>query len=302
MSQDIKTKFLVIGSSGQLALSLKAIADERFHFVGRPEFDVQNVEQLKQVFKDISPVLVINCSAYTTVDLAETEIENAYNLNAEAVKNLSLQCNKRRIPLIHISTDYVFDGNQVRSYYEDDVTNPLSIYGKSKLAGENFVRSILHEHIIIRTSWVFSEYGNNFVKTMVRLSEIKDELNIVNDQVGSPTCASNIASTIMKIANKIISGEDVTYGTYNYTDSPAVTWYEFAKEIFKLIHVNYNKKVPISKPILSSEYKTAAIRPLNSQLNCSKIEKNFGIKSADWHAQLKICVDKFIENKIIGIE
>lgn len=300
MSQNIMIKpILVIGSSGQVASSLKDIAVERFYFVGRPEFDIQNIDNIKQVFDYISPALVINCSAYTAVDLAQTEIDAAYELNAVAVKNLALQCKAYHTPLIHISTDYVFDGALDRPHLESDRTNPLSVYGKSKLAGEVFIRDILQQHIIIRSSWIFSEYGNNFVKTMVKLAETLDELSIVKDQKGSPTSAHNIAKVIYKIAeNIILSREKIVYGTYNYTDSPVVSWYDFADIIFKILKTNYNKKIPIIKPVSSYEYKTAAPRPLNSRLDCSLIEKNFGITSKDWRYSLEQCIDKFILDNI----
>ena len=298
MLQNTETKFLVIGSSGQVASALKEIADKRFYFVGRPEFDIQNNDHLAQIFAHTSPSLVINCAAYTAVDLAETEENKAYGVNALAVKTLAVQCKIHQVPLIHISTDYVFDGALDRPYLESDQTNPLSVYGKSKLAGEHFIKEILPEHIIIRSSWVFSEYGNNFVKTMVKISEIKDEVNIVSDQIGCPTAASNISFVIHKIANDMMSRKDIAYGIYNYTDSPAVSWYEFACEIFKMMKSKYSKKVPIVKPILSLDYMSAANRPLNSRLDCSLIEKNFGIKSQGWYAELEQCIEKFIKNKI----
>jgi dTDP-4-dehydrorhamnose reductase len=299
MSQNTLIKpVLVIGSSGQVASALKDIADKRFYFVGRPEFDIRNEDNIKQIFEGTLPALVINCSAHTAVDLAETEKAEADKVNGEAVRNLALQCKAHKIPLIHISTDYVFDGTLDRPYLESDKTNPLSVYGKSKLAGEDFIREILPEHIILRTTWVFSEYGNNFVKTMIKLAEIKDELSIVNDQRGSPTSADNIAEVIYKIARDILgSPKNVTYGAYNYTDSPTVSWYEFAGIIFEIIKTKYNKKTPAIKPVLSSEYKTAASRPLNSRLDCSLIEKNFGVKSKDWHYRLGQCIDKFIKDK-----
>lgn len=298
MLQNTQTKpVLVIGLSGQVASSLKDIADRRFYFAGRPELDIQNEDNLRRIFEKITPALVINCSAYTAVDLAEVEKKAVYELNAIAVKNLALLCRQYHAPLIHISTDYVFDGALDRPYLESDQTNPLSVYGKSKLAGEDFIREILPKHIIIRSSWVFSKYGNNFVKTMIKLSEIKNELSIVNDQIGSPTSANNIAEVIYKLADEILlSREKIAYGTYNYTDSPVVSWYEFAGIIFDIIKTKYNKKVPIIKPIPSSEYKTAALRPLNSRLDCSLIEKNFGIKSKDWHYRLEECIDKFIKD------
>ena len=298
MSSNTKTNIVVIGSSGQVASALKKIADERFHFVGRPEFDIQNNTHIEQVFTLTTPSLVINCSAYTAVDLAETEVDKAYGVNAEAVKNLAMQCKLHQVPLIHISTDYVFDGALGRPYLESDQTGPLSVYGKSKLFGEDFIREMLPQHIILRTTWVFSEYGNNFVRTMIKLSEIKDELNIVSDQIGCPTSANNIAFVIHQIASEIMNGNDIAYGTYNYTDSPVVSWYEFAGEIFKLLKNKYGKKVPIIKPITSSEYVSAARRPLNSRLDCSLIEKNFGIKSQDWHTELEECIDKIIKRGI----
>lgn len=297
MLQNTKTKLLVIGSSGQVASALKELADERSCFVGRPTFDLQKKDHIAEVFDRISPALVINCAAYTAVDLAETEQDKAYAINAIAAKDLAVECKKHRVPLIHISTDYVFDGKLDRPYLESDQPSPLSVYGKSKLAGEEYIQEILSEYIIIRTTWVFSEYGNNFVKTMVKLSEIKDEISIVSDQIGCPTSANSIALAIHNIANKILFEKNIPYGIYNYTDLPAVSWYEFASEIFKLMKNKYSRKVPTVNQILSSEYISTAVRPLNSRLDCSLIEKNFGIKSQDWHIELEHCLEKLIKNK-----
>jgi dTDP-4-dehydrorhamnose reductase len=299
MSISIKdSPILVIGSAGQVASSLRAMNDDRLIFVGRPEFDVQKQDDIKRAFDKLLPALVINCSAYTAVDLAEQEIEAAYNLNSLAVKNLSLECLANKIPLIHISTDYVFDGTLDRPYRESDGPNPLSVYSKSKLNGEEIIKEILSKYIIIRSSWIFSEYGTNFVKTMLKLAETKEEISVVNDQMGSPTSASNIASAIHQIANKIIESPDtVNYGIYNYTDSPTVSWYEFACEIFKIMQTLVNKKAPILKPIPSSEYKSVVKRPLNSRLDCSLIKSIFGIESRDWHSELERIIEKIIIDK-----
>jgi dTDP-4-dehydrorhamnose reductase len=193
----MQNKVLVIGSSGQVASSLKRLSLSNFYFVGRPNFNICNKSHIDKVLDTIQPELVINCSAYTNVDGCESEIELAYAINSEAVKDLAIACNRRNLPLIHISTDYVFDGKQNHPYTEFNIPNPQSIYGKSKLAGEENIRNHLDQHIILRTSWLFSQYGTNFVKTMVSLAKTKKKIFVVNDQIGSPTFVDNLVVVIL---------------------------------------------------------------------------------------------------------
>ncbi len=291
------SNILVIGSTGQVASCLKdAIIgnNNRFLFVGRPDFDISSYSQLTKVIEEFKPNLIINASAYTAVDKAEDEAELAYKINAEAVENLAIICQEKDIVLIHLSTDYVFDGNKISGYSETDQTNPLSVYGKSKLAGEESIRRHLPKHIIIRTSWVFSQYGTNFVKTMCRLAHEKDVLQVVSDQKGCPTYAGNIASVILKITSSILSnrtGSSGIWGTYHYSDSPVMTWYEFASEIFSILDQQYKLPVPKLIPITTAQYPTKATRPFNSVLDCSLIKSTFGIApSPSLDALRKYCL------------
>ncbi len=285
-------RVIVIGSSGQVAQSLKRITGENFYFIGRPDFDIRNTEKLKILIDEISPSIIINASAYTFVDLAEEESEMAYEINANSIYRVAKICNEKNLPLIHISTDYVFDGNANKPYLEDDLTNPTSVYGKSKLLGEEKLKESTNKHIILRTSWVFSEYGNNFLKTMLKLAKNNKEISVVNDQVGCPTYALNIADAINIIVNEILSEpNNVKYGTYHYTDSPIVSWYEFALNIFEVLKNKSNFETPIVKPIPSIEYKTKATRPMYSVLNCDMIKKNFSIEQKDWRDCLFNCIE-----------
>lgn len=287
-------KILVIGRTGQVASCLREISDDTWEFIGRPDFDLRDGNQLTNIIKQLKPSLIINCSAYTNVDKAEEEIEEAYELNSEAVKNIAIICKTNNISLIHISTDYVFDGKKIGSYHEDDITNPLSVYGKSKLAGEKYIRRDLQNYIILRTSWVFSHYGTNFVKTMIRLASKGESLKVINDQTGSPTSAMNLAKTIKIFSDKILNGnQNIKYGIYNYCDNPALSWYEFANQIFEILK-RYNYPIPTLTPISTSEYKTSAIRPQNSVLDCSLICRNFGIKQYDWASELENTIKKLL--------
>ncbi len=287
-------KVLVIGSNGQLARSLKDIVNEsnNYLFVGRPEFDICNQNQLLDIITNFDPSLIINCAAYTNVDKAEEEAELAYATNSEAVKNLAIICASKDLPLIHISTDYIFDGSKKDSYSELDAPNPLSTYGKSKHLGEQHIKNNLAKYIIIRTSWVFSPYGHNFFKTMIKLASEKDELKIINDQRGSPTSAHNLAWVIKNIANKILNNKQVKYGIYNYCDSPSVSWYEFAYKIIELWSIKYQKKMPNIIPISTAQYPTKALRPLNSVLDCSLIKQNFDIEQNNWTSKLENYLDE----------
>lgn len=283
----MNNRILVIGASGQVAMSLKDIATNNFIFAGRPELDIQNKDNIRNLIEAIAPELIVNAAAYTAVDLAETESDISYCVNGHSLKNLAQICQQHNIPLIHLSTDYVFDGKSKTPYKENDPTNPLSVYGKSKLLGENNIREQLDKHIIIRTTWVFSKYGNNFVKTMLRLAKSAPELKIIDDQIGCPTSAHNIAKVIVKIATQILLDKDnLTYGTYHYTDAPVTSWYGFANEIFTILARDYKHKTPIVTAIPTTEYKTAAIRPLYSVLNCNLLKSNFGIGQENWQQDL----------------
>ena len=232
-----------------------------------------------------APDIVINAAAYTAVDKAESEIEAAYSVNEKGAANLAKACDRQGIPLFHISTDYVFNGELNHPYSEDDVTDPVSVYGKSKLAGEVAVRALASKHIILRTAWVFSSDGNNFLKTMLRLAGERDELSIVGDQFGGPTSANSIANALLTIAERVLTSKDECWGVYHFTGSPYVNWFQFASNIFKQsVQLKLLTKVPRLIAVTSEEFATPVKRPKNSRLNCSKIRAVFDVKSDDWQA------------------
>ena len=287
-------KILVIGCAGQVASCLKEISDDTWEFIGRPDFDVRDRNLLTNIIEEKKPRLIINCAAYTAVDKAEHEIKEAFDINSEAVKNIALECKTNNILLIHVSTDYVFDGKKIDSYNEEDETNPLSIYGKSKLAGEEHIRTILKEYIILRTSWVFSHYSTNFVKTMVGLTKKRVPIKVIDDQIGCPTAAINLARVIKQMSDKILNSEkNIKYGTYNYCDKPSVSWYQFADSIFKSLE-RHGYSYPDAAPISTKEYNSPTARPQKSILDCSLISRSFGIKQYDWSIELENYIKKLI--------
>ena len=284
-------KILISGAAGQVGSALVKHGRKRgFEIFGMSssELDITNLRNVDAVCAQVKPDLVINASAYTAVDKAESDSELAYSVNEFGPKLLALTCRKRDIPLLHISTDYVFDGTLNIAYTENDLTNPQSVYGKSKLAGEWSVKENLEQHIILRTAWVFSETGNNFVKTMLRLGAEREQLSIVADQFGGPTSADSIANVLLTIAARVGEQRDIKWGTYHFSGQPYCSWYEFAEEIFlQAESLGLIFKAPGLASIPSSEYPTPAPRPRNSRLDCSKIYTEFGIEPDDWKQSLR---------------
>ncbi|MEX0997779.1 MAG: dTDP-4-dehydrorhamnose reductase [Flavobacteriaceae bacterium] len=277
-----KSGILVTGANGQLGQALKKNAEtpNSFFYTDATSFDITDKKQMILVFEKLKPAVIINTAAYTQVDQAETEIEKAHKLNVEAVKNLSELCVKYNCALIHISTDYVFDGKQSTPYKETDTTNPVTVYGKSKREGElAILGSGLQRFAIIRTSWLYSEFGHNFYKTMLRLAETKTELKVVNDQRGCPTNANELAKTLLVIASKLSIENS---GIYHYCNQGETTWFGFAKAIFK----KHKLSVKVN-PVTSSEFPTAAKRPAYSVLDTSKIKRVFKIEIPTWEEALK---------------
>lgn len=273
---------LVTAKRSQLAQCIESLVRKHeninFIFKSSSELDITNKHQVDSVFKNISKLdYCINCAAYTAVDKAETETEQAYNVNVTGVKNLAEACLAQKIVLIHISTDFVFDGTKTSPYLETDKTNPISVYGQTKEKGEQALMDRLDSYFIIRTSWLYSEYGNNFLKTMLRLAGERDEISIVGDQIGSPTYATDLAEAILKI----IASKSENFGLYHYSNKGVVSWYDFANEIFRLS----NSTVKLNK-IETKDYPTPALRPKFSVLNTSKIENTLGIADSDWKASL----------------
>jgi len=281
-------KVLVIGRSGQLARELLRCAwpdDVHLHPVGRPEVDVTDRKTLTVAIATIQPDIIINVSAYNSVDRAESESDLAFAVNQAGVRNLALEAAEHGIPLIHVSTDYVFDGRSTRPWKEDDKPNPLSVYGRSKLAGEREIQAISPRHVILRTSWLFSAHGQNFVRTMLRLGAERDSLSIVDDQIGCPTAAADLADAIARIAGALTSGK-ARFGVYHYAGAGAVSWFEFARRIFAESR-DILPKSPTLRAISAAEFGAPAARPSYSVLDCHKIEHTFGIATKPWTIALK---------------
>ncbi|CAH8293006.1 dTDP-4-dehydrorhamnose reductase [Mariniflexile fucanivorans] len=277
---------LVTGGNGQLASCLKDLSKNlqgyKFIFTDVEELDIAKSVDVDTFFKKNNIVYCINCAAYTAVDKAESEKEIAKKVNESGPRNLADACHKYKATLIHISTDFVFSGNQSNLYTEEDSTHPINFYGISKLDGEKAVIS-LEKHIIIRTSWLYSEYGHNFLKTMLRLGKEKETLSVVCDQIGTPTYAGDLAMTIVKM----ISSQFNKYGVYHYSNEGVASWYDFAKAIFDETQTNV-KLFPIS----SEAYPTPAKRPAFSVMDKSKIKNALDIEISYWRDSLKECLEK----------
>ena len=278
---------LVTGSSGQLGQSLKSISANysgcRFHFADSVEADITNKNSLNTIFNNIKPDYCVNAAAYTAVDKAESEPEKANLINVIGARNLAETCHAYNTVLIHISTDFVFDGSKNTPYNETDVTNPQGVYGQTKRDGELEITAILKKHYIIRTSWLYSAFGNNFMKTILRLSQERNELNVVNDQIGTPTHAVDLADAVLQIIKFHSKNQaNALFGIYNFSNEGKASWYDFAREIFRLHNVSINLQ-----PILTAQYPTPAKRPEYSVLDKSKIKKAFAIPIDSWEDALK---------------
>lgn len=283
-------KILITGKNGQvgnsLVLQLQNMPSVSFLALSRDELDITNAKHVEQVVNEYKPSIIINAAAYTAVDKAESEVELAKAINCLGPKNLAKAAKQVNAAIIHISTDYVFAGDKLGLYSETDEVNPKGIYGQTKLAGEQAVIQECAAHIILRTAWVFSEFGNNFVKTMLRLARTRDTLSVVSDQFGGPTYAADIASSIIKIAQDIEQGNS-KFGVYNYSGYPHVSWCEFATQIFENALTNNVIDSPIKvNPITTNDYPTPAKRPANSKLDCNKIAADFNIAPSDWKRAL----------------
>ena len=272
------TRILVFGWTGQVATELRTLAD--VVALGRAEVDLSDPAACAAAIHAHRPRALINAAAYTAVDRAEEEEALATVINGDAPAAMAQACAALNIPLVHISTDYVFAGNGTNAWVPDDKTAPQNAYGRSKLAGEQGIRAAGCTHTILRTSWVFSVHGGNFVKTMLRLSESRDELSVVDDQIGGPTPARAIAAACLSIAQQLCDDPDKT-GTYHFSGAPDVSWCAFAREIFA--QTGRTRRV---SPIATRDYPTPAARPLNSRLNCQTTEQVFGIPRPDWRTGL----------------
>ena len=278
-------RVLLTGANGQVGREVKSrIVPKGFDLLAldRKALDITDPTLIESQVSQSGVGLVVNCAAYTSVDKAESEAELAFAVNRDGPAYLASACAETGVPLVHISTDFVFDGQKRDPYLETDQISPLNVYGKSKAAGEAVVRKRLREHIILRTSWVYGAGGHNFVKTMLRLGREKEVVRVVADQYGCPTYAADLAETILAIVGKIIQGRQIAWGTYHYCGKGVTSWHGFAEAIFALAGQHTSLKVKRIEPISTAEYPTPAKRPANSVLDCSLLEKEFGIRSQLW--------------------
>lgn len=279
-------KIIVTGGEGQVALAMKhhpRAAEFKLHFLTRTACDITEPESLAKAFSDIQPDIVINTAAYTAVDQAESEPALAMRINAEGSQHLAQACEKNKVRLIHLSTDYVFDGKAQTPYSETDATHPINVYGESKCLGEVAIRQTLEDHLILRVSGVFSEYKTNFLKTILRLARERETLSVVNDQITCPTDAHQIADTVFAIAQS-----EAHCGTYHYCSTPPVSWFQFAASIIGgTCEHNIPLKTHTMKKITTADYPTAAKRPAYSVLRCDRLKRDFGLAQPDWHAGIE---------------
>ena len=277
---------LVTGANGQLGQALQFIATNypaiHFVFCSSTELDITSKENCGSIFKKHQPNFCINAAAYTAVDKAESEPEKAHLINVIGAKNLAEVCKEHNTILLHVSTDFVFDGSQKTPYTEENLPNPTGIYGLTKLQGEQAIQKTWDKHFIIRTSWVYSQFGNNFMKTMLRLASERDSLSVVNDQIGTPTNAVDLAKVLIKIVTEhsILNTEHL-YGIYNFSNEGQCSWYDFAKKIFEVNNITINLQ-----PIPTTSFPTPAKRPKYSVLDKSKIKKVFAVEIKNWEESL----------------
>lgn len=278
---------LLFGAGGQLGCELMLRRDAaREPIIGfaHGELDIRDYDGVLRAIADTAPALVINAAGYTQVDKAESERDAAFAANRDGPANLATACARAALPLLHVSTDYVFDGRKEGPYMEGDAVGPLGVYGSSKLAGEEAVRQRLERHVILRTAWVFSAHGTNFVKTIARLAAERPALSIVDDQRGGPTPAGSVAEALLAVASAIGDGNG-RWGTYHFCGAPATSRYAFARAIVEAASPYLGRRVPI-RPIATADYPRPAKRPANSVLDCGKIAAAFGIASPGWRASL----------------
>ncbi|MBC07279.1 dTDP-4-dehydrorhamnose reductase [Thalassospira sp.] len=298
-------KILVFGKTGQLASCLAMCGDEfpnaELVFVGRDECDLEDARQIEPVINRVQPDIVINAAAYTAVDLAEEQRDIAFKVNRDAVRAMAEASAKRSVPLIHVSTDYVFDGQASKPYSEQDPVSPLGVYGESKYAGEVAVREANEKHLIIRTSWVFSPFGKNFVKTMLNLMAGRDEIRVVNDQTGCPTSADDLARAILKLCEMAVATDFKKFGTYHLSSDQPQTWFEFAKRIQKVASQVWGADWKGTNcritPVPSSEYPTVAERPKYSVMSSQRFIDAFAIQLPTVEESLSAVIENLPREK-----
>ncbi len=284
-------KILITGRNGQLAQALlqRLAGLGQVHVLGREQLDLAEPERIRQVVRELSPDLLVNAAAYTAVDQAENEPALAFAINATAPGVLAEEAARLGVPLLHYSTDYVFDGSKATPYTEDDAPNPLSVYGRSKLAGEQAIHAVGGAHLTLRTSWVYSLHGRNFLLTMQRLLQEKPQLRVVADQIGAPTWAGSLAASTLALIQRWQAGQAGAWGTYHMTAQGQTSWFGFAQAIGEHLKAQGRPCAQLL-PIPSSEYPTPAQRPLNSRLDCSRLRQQWQVEQPDWRQALIECL------------
>jgi dTDP-4-dehydrorhamnose reductase len=293
-------KLLVTGSNGQLGWELCQRGNEKgFQILplDLPEFDITDHYSVKKAVSRANASLVINAAAYTAVDKAESEPDMAFAVNRDGPAHLAVLCHEMGIPLMHISTDYIFDGTKKDPYRETDTVSPLGVYGRSKAEGERAVRDQVEEHMIIRTAWLYGIHGNNFVKTMLRLGRERETVRVVADQYGCPTYAADLAEAILHIASHIAEKRTIAWGTYHYCGGGVTTWHGFAEAIFDAARQYDSFTVKTVMPIPTEAYPTRAKRPANSALDCSLIAEHLGIRTRPWQESLARMIPLLISDE-----
>ena len=296
-------RLLIAGWQGQVARAMVEMApgdpSVTACAVGRPALDICEAKTIERAMVNTGPDVVINSAAYTAVDKAESEADQAFRMNRDGAKALAEAAARRGIPIIHISTDYVFDGAKAGAYREEDATGPVTVYGRSKLEGEDAVRAANPRHVIVRTAWVHSATGSNFVKTMLRLAGERDELRVVEDQTGNPTYAPHLCAAILDIARQVKGRpEDAgEWGLYHAAGSGVTTWCGFAGEVMRVSGALGGPSVPV-RPITTADYPTPAKRPVNSALDCGKMKRTFGIELPAWEQGAEACVTRLLDKTL----
>ncbi len=292
-------RIMIIGGNGQLGWEMarqgRGQADTVVFPLDLPEIDITDTAHIDGHLSDIQPHVVVNCAAYTDVDRAESQVDAAYRVNRDGAANIARACRQHRLPLIHISTDFVFDGAKRTPYVESDPVNPQSVYGQSKAAGDDAVRAHLKQHIIIRTAWLYGAHGRNFVKTMIRLGQDKPELNVVADQHGCPTAAADLAQAMLQICQALPTADDRVWGTYHYCGQGQASWYDLAVAAHDLAKAHGVKIVAHTRPITTAQYPTPAQRPAYSVMDCTRIRQTFAVSIHPWQDSLRRTIGRLYD-------
>ncbi|MEQ9726311.1 dTDP-4-dehydrorhamnose reductase [Pseudomonas sp. WHRI 8822A] len=285
-------RILLLGQHGQVSRELQLLFSSRHELIvlGREQLDLADTERLREAIRRLQPELIINAAAHTAVDAAESEPEAAFAINAIAPGVIAEEAAALDVPLIHYSTDYVFDGSKPTAYDEDDVPNPLGVYGRSKLAGEQAITAVGGKHLILRTSWVYSLHGRNFLLTMQRLLQEREQLSVVADQIGAPTWAGSIAAATGQLIERWQTAQTAAWGVYHFTARGETSWFGFTEAIATQL-LAQGKPVAQLTAIATREYPTPAQRPLNSRLDCTRLERDWGVSLPDWHVGLLQCLN-----------